>query len=279
MALHNDDLMVVQKHDGANEIRKATIQQLSEFLQTTESVNYKGLANFSQAGEEPATRFQGDLYINNGPADGTFAWPAGNGQSITVVQPGDRAIWNQDENDWDLIQSGAGDVGVTEITGSIPIVVENGDSESPNITVNDASTSAKGVVTLASAQDVTDGSAGVVVTADQLKITNDNLAGAIGGGVTSINAQDPLEVLTDGSEGSSVNAPVLKIKVAAVGQQGSVAKYDATTTVGDPSGGSDGAGDGGYAGWLGTLDAAGYVTFKAVGENFVWADFSGLEDA
>ena len=85
MALHEDDLMVVQKHDGANEIRKATIKQLSDHLQTTNSVNYEGLRNFSQAGEEPGTRFKGDLYINNGPADGAFAWPAGNGQGITVV--------------------------------------------------------------------------------------------------------------------------------------------------------------------------------------------------
>ena len=60
MALHNDDLMVVQKHDGGNEIRKATIQQLSEHLQAgKQCLNYEGLRNFSQSGDQPTERFQG----------------------------------------------------------------------------------------------------------------------------------------------------------------------------------------------------------------------------
>ena len=127
MALHQDDLMVVQKHDGANEIRKATIQQLSDYLQATDSVAYKGLKNFTVndvgGAGEPTTKNVGDLYINNALATGTWAWSANSG-GVTTVEPGDRAIWNGSQ--WDVITSGSGDVGVTEVTGSLPIQIEDG---------------------------------------------------------------------------------------------------------------------------------------------------------
>jgi len=312
MALHKDDLMVVQKHDGANEIRKATIEQLSDFLQTSDTVVYKGTANFTINGEEPGTKSTGDLYINSALIDGTWAWSANSG-SITAVKPGDRCIWNGTQ--WDLFTSGVDDSGVTEVTGSLPIEIENGESASPNVTVKDATDSTTGVVKLASAQDITDGSAGAVVTAAQLddaignvtvpdatedvkgivelatdaevgtgeagkvvtaaqlKTTNDLISSSGGGTVTNVTGSDPIEVV------SNTSTPVISIKDAAVSQKGAVEKYDATTAVGDPSGGSDGAGDSGYAGWVGTLDSTGYVTFKAIAEKFVWADFSGLEDA
>jgi len=38
MALEANDLMVVQKASGGQEIRKATMQQLSDFLQTSDTV-------------------------------------------------------------------------------------------------------------------------------------------------------------------------------------------------------------------------------------------------
>ena len=47
MALEANDLMVVQKASGANEIRKATMQQLSDYLQTSDTVAYKGTADFT----------------------------------------------------------------------------------------------------------------------------------------------------------------------------------------------------------------------------------------
>jgi len=312
MALHNDDLLVVQKHDGANEIRKATIEQLSDFLQTSDTVVYKGTANFTLNGEEPGAKSTGDLYINSALTDGTWDWSANSG-GITAVKPGDRCIWNGTQ--WDVFTSGVDDSGVTEVTGSLPIVIENGVSASPNVTVNDATDSTTGVVKLASAQDITDGSAGAVVTAAQLddaiqnvtvpeattnvkgivelatdaevatgeadkvvtaaqlKDTNDAISASGGGTVLNVTGTDPIEVAN-----GTVN-PVVSIKDAAVGQKGAVVKYDATTDPGAPSGGSDGVGAGGYDGWVGTLDATGYVTFKAVAENFVWSDFSSLEDA
>ena len=128
-----------------------------------------------------------------------------------------------------------------------------------------------GVVTLASAQDVVDGSTGVVVTADQLKTTNDNLAGAIGGGVTSITGIDPIQTYTDGTEGSTINGPVIMIEDAAVGQKGAVTKHDSSTDIGAPGGD--------YATWVTSFDNTGYITLQAAGDVFAPRDFSILDDA
>ena len=269
MALEANDLMVVQKASGSQEIRKATMQQLSDYLQTSDTVAYKGTADFTDGGEEPATKNTGDLYINNALAGGTWAWGA-NSESISAVDPGDRAIWNGSQ--WDVIQSGAGDVGVTEVQGTLPILVTDGDTDTPIVTIRTATTTLDGACTLASAQDVIDGSTGKVVTADQLKKTNDDVAGAVGGGVTSVTGVDPIETFTDGTDGSTVNGPVIKIKDAAVSQKGAVEKYDKTTDIGAPVADA-------YATWVGNFDNVGFVTFQAVGENFVPADFSNLADA
>ena len=47
MALESTDLLVVQKQSGAKEIRKASLSQLSDYLQAEPGVVYKGLANFT----------------------------------------------------------------------------------------------------------------------------------------------------------------------------------------------------------------------------------------
>ena len=94
MALESTDLIVVQKQDGAKEIRKASLTQLSDYLQTEAGVTYKGTANFTDAGEEPTTKNTGDMYINDGVgAPGTWAWSA-NAEGITDVYAGDRCLWN-----------------------------------------------------------------------------------------------------------------------------------------------------------------------------------------
>ena len=257
MALHADDLMVVQKHDGANEIRKATIKQLSDFLQTSDTVVYKGTANFTLNGEEPTQKSTGDLYINSALADGTWDWSANSG-SITAVKPGDRCIWNGAQ--WDVFTSGVDDSGVTEVTGSLPIEIENPQSASPNVTIKDATDATTGVVKLASAAEITagvsetsvvtvkqlsdgldnvtvpdatedvkgivelatdaevaSGEADKVVTAAQLKDTNDAIAAGGGGTVMNVTGTDPIEVAN-----GTVN-PVVSIKAAAAGQVGAIA--------------------------------------------------------
>lgn len=260
--------MVVQKASGAQEIRKATMQQLSDFLQTSDTVTYKGTADFTDGGELPGTKNIGDLYINSAVATGTWAWGA-NSSGITEVDPGDRAIWNG--TNWDIIQSGAGDAGVTEVQGTLPIIITDGDTETPVVSVRDATTAVNGVVTLASAQDVVDGSVGVVVTADQLKDTNDQLGVIAGGGITAILPVDPIVVKTDGSDASTANTPAISIKDAAVSQKGAVAKYDSSTDIGTPSGD--------YAVWVGSFDDVGFITLQAAGDVFAPRDFSILDDA
>ena len=226
MALHNDDLMVVQKHDGGQEIRKATIQQLSEHLQAGNSVNYEGLRNFSQSGDQPTERFQGDLYINSGPDGGAWAWDAGNSSGLTTVNAGDRAIWNQTDGTWDVIQSGSDDAGVTEVTGSLPIEVEDGDTASPNVTIRTATTTVSGAVNrLATTADVNaaDGTAdpSAVVTADLLKATNIAVEGAVAGGLAGILGVDPI-VTSTADDGGTTTTPSIKILDAAAGQKGAI---------------------------------------------------------
>jgi carbon monoxide dehydrogenase subunit G len=63
----------------------------------------------------------------------------------------------------------------------------------------DATTTVKGIVQLADAAAITAGTAGRVVTADQLKTTNDALATAVGGGVTTINGTAPITVTGTGN--------------------------------------------------------------------------------
>ena len=94
MALEANDLMVVQKASGAQKYRKATMQQLSDFLQTSDTVTYKGSADFTDGGELPGTKNIGDLYINNALADWHRGLGSNNSSGLTEVGPGDRAIWN-----------------------------------------------------------------------------------------------------------------------------------------------------------------------------------------
>jgi hypothetical protein len=62
-----------------------------------------------------------------------------------------------------------------------------------------ATTAAQGAVRLADAAAVTAGTAGRVVTADQLKATNDAVATAVGGGITSITGTAPVGVTGTGN--------------------------------------------------------------------------------
>jgi len=221
MALEATDLLVVQKQSGAKEVRKASLSQLNDYLQTEPGVVYKGQANFTDAAEEPGTKNTGDLYINDAPAAGTWAWSA-NSSGYTTVTPGDRALWSG--TSWDIIQSGADDIGVSAVTGSLPITV-SGTAAEPNVEIEQATTTAAGAIArLATAADVSASGTGettAVVTADLLKQTNIDLAAATSGGVTSVQGVDPIEVATSGG-GATVNSPEIKIKDAGFSQKGAV---------------------------------------------------------
>ena len=273
MALEASDLMVVQKQSGAKEIRKASLQALSDYLQTTPGVVYKGVADFTDAGDNPGTRNTGDLYINNSIAEGAFAWtPAPD--VIPQVDAGDRALWNG--TGWDIIQSGTTDAGVEEITATLPLTV-SGEDATPNIEIRNATTTLSGVVTRLATVDDTKkdgtGSTEAVVTADLLKQTNIALDAATAGGVTGVIAIDPIEVFTDGTEGSASTQPAVGVKSAATDQLGVVELFDKDIVIADPSGSAD------YATWIGTLDASKAMTLQSTAAKFVWQDFDGLEEA
>lgn len=298
MALNAQDLMVVQKFDGAQEIRKATLDQLSDFLQTSDTVVYKGALDFGDSGAEPGTKNTGDLYINDGLGT-DWAWSE-NSDAVTESSKGDRAIWNGTK--WDLITSGVSDNGVTEVAGVLPIVVDDGDTATATVKVNEATTAATGVVKLADTQAVTDGTAGLVVTADQrattdaygiakladsdaitdgtpglvvtadqLKVVDDKVDGALSGGIVSIVPQDPITVNT-ADNGATVNTPHVGIEDATVGQKGAVAQLDSAAAFTDPVDSAD------YATWVASLDDTLYISARFVAKNFVPLNFAGLVD-
>ena len=131
---------------------------------------------------------------------------------------------------------------------------------------------------LATAADVAKdgtGDANAVVTADLLKQTNIGLDAATAGGLTSIIGVDPIEVTTDNSEGegSSTTSPAVAIKDSAVGQRGAIGILDDGTAFGDPSGSAD------YATWAAGQDHTQAMTARVTAKNFVYSDFSALEDA
>ena len=126
------------------------------------ALKYKGATDIT--GQAPAAPENGDLYINEvaGLADGSWTGIAG-----SSVLENAFVIWDGSSNTWNTADL-AVDAGVTSITGTDPITVDNSNPASPIIGVEDATTSQKGVVTLATATDIENGTANKVVTSDQL---------------------------------------------------------------------------------------------------------------
>ena len=114
----------------------------------------------------------GDLYINTGDGSSDASWtgitPA------TAVSAGDRVLWDADPGEWVLIADAADPGGqVDSIVGQTPINVDDnvvGSATAPIISIETATDPGDlGAVTIASTTDVANGTAGVVVTADQLE--------------------------------------------------------------------------------------------------------------
>ena len=264
MALLANDVFVVQKTAGG-EIRKVTAQALSDYLQSGDTVVYKGVGDFTDVSENPPSPNTGDLWVNNALISGTFAWLPAPG-TTTTVEPGDRCIYNGAS--WDIIASGGGDVGVETITSTAPIEVDLADASAPNITIIPATTAVFGAVQLATDDDVTNSATNRVVTADQLKVVDDKVDAAAAGGVVKVTGADPIVV-----DATTSTEPAISIKDAAPTQKGAIAKFDTSTDIGGPSSNTD------YTTWVGGLDDTSAITIKAAGSNFLLADFSEYEDA
>ena len=224
MALEGTDLLVVQKQSGDNGMRKLSITDLSAFLDTGPVINFIGTASGTNSADEPAAelRVAGNLWINSATDAGTFAWSAGTDPFTGTIYPNANIIW-QNTTGWAVTNNQpAVDVGVTSVQGSLPITVNSDTASSPIVAVNSAATdgSTSGVVTIATDADVVSGVAGKVVTAAQLKTTNDAISAAGGGTVTNVTGVDPIEVA------SGTSTPSISIKDGSVGQKGAVALTD-----------------------------------------------------
>lgn len=224
MALESTDVFVVQKQTGGKENRKLSVQQLTDYLATGPAINFKGSANMTQAGDEPNSPQSGDLYINNAPSAGAFAWTGGTNPYTGNVVPNAQAIYVGGTG-WTVTNNSGADLGVETVQGTVPIEVDSTDASNPIVSVKDATTSitgpnTSGVVTVATNADVAAGTAGTVVTSAQLKTTNDAISNAGGGTVTNVTGTDPIEVE------SNTSTPVISIKDSGISQKGAVALVD-----------------------------------------------------
>ena len=230
MALQTTDLFVVQKIDSL-EHRKVTLADLEAYIEATPSVTFKGKVDLTAAPTGDAlTPNNGDLYINDTQGASNAGWTGIT--AATAVEIGDRVLWDADPGEWVLIAD-AGDPGgqVDSIVGTTPINVDDnavGSATAPVISIDTATAPGQlGAVTIASGTDVANGTAGVVVTADQLKATNDSIAAGGNGTVLNVSGTDPIEVAN-----GNLN-PVVSIKDAASDQKGAVRlATDAEATAG-----------------------------------------------
>ena len=215
MALESSDVFVVQKQTGGKEVRKLSMSQLQAYISAQPGVTYKGAANMTDAGDTPSAPSTGDLWLNTAISAGTWAWGAG---YTGTVQTTARAIW--DGAAWDVIPGSAGSIGVEQVQGSNPIEIDSTDASAPIVSVKDSTTAQVGVVTLATDTDVVNGSSNVVVTAAQLKTTNDAVASSGSGSVTSVTGVDPIEVA------NGTTTPAVSIKDSGFTQKGATMLSD-----------------------------------------------------
>ena len=214
MALQASDVFVVQQQ-ASGEIRKVTAQALNDYLESGDTVVYKGVGDFTDLGDSPNSPNNGDLWINNALTAGNFAWLPAPAQPVTV-QPGDRCIYDGTNSKWDIISSGSGDVGVESIDATLPIVVNDDDAAVPIISINAATTTTFGSAQLATQADVDASATNRVVTADLLKVVDEKVDNAVSGSVVSVEGEDPIEI-----ENGSSSTPKVKIKDATTAQKGS----------------------------------------------------------
>ena len=201
MALQDADLFVVQKQPGST-LAKLSFSDLKTEIEAADTVTYKGVLDFTSAGDDPSPANVGDLYINSQTTPGPFAWANGPNPAVNVSK-GSRCIWNG--GTWDVFSDGIEDAGVESVVGGVGITVNEADAANPIVDADIASTSAVGVVMVAEDADVTAGNevdggsgAALVVTASQLRDEGDRieaLIGAAGGGtVTTVTGDAPIDV-------------------------------------------------------------------------------------
>ena len=199
MALAPDDVLHLQRAGGAQAHFKLTLQDLGSYIDAQDIVRFRGSRDFTNAAEDPSIdgtgRQNGDMYINSGVGvNEANNWADLDG----LVSTGDRAVWNQADTKWELIRSNSSTGGtVTRVQGSEPIVVDNvSNPAEPLVGIRTASkgdnplVNSGAVARLALDSEVEPGAVtGVdaVVTADQLRATNENIIDRLPDGVNELD--------------------------------------------------------------------------------------------
>ena len=178
MALESTDLFVIQSQTDSS-LYKLRLDDLIREFESGSGVQFRGLADLSVApsANTPAitTPANGDLYMVSADVTTIDAgWVMLNG--VTSATINDRVIYDTANSGWVLASINSNAQGtVTSITATSPLNCD-GDTVTPVISVDSASSSQGGVVPgIAVAADVVAGATTnptYVVTADLLEATN-----------------------------------------------------------------------------------------------------------
>ena len=207
---------------------KLEASDLVQYLNAQDAVFFKGTADFTDGTQAPTNPENGDLWINDDETNGggLFAW-GNHDPSGSTVTLSDKAIYatsgfgaDGSEAGWYIIGGSSASGTLTGVSADAPITVDdlgegvNADPSAPRIKIKFAKRSdgspyildgdgnekvyptgtEPGVVqSIAMDSDVAAGAddspnPNAVVTAAQLKATNDALATAAGGGITDLSA-------------------------------------------------------------------------------------------
>lgn len=249
MALQSNDLFVVQSQDDSK-LYKLRVGDLDAYLEGSSGIQFRGsvdLNNSAAANGVTLPAANGDLYIVESDAATINAdWIMEGGAGVGTANENDRIIWDADSGYWVLVQGGSNTGGtVTSITATTPLN-SDGDSVTPVLTIDTASTTAPGAVArLATNDDVkhTDGTgaADAVVTANLLKATNDIVEGLAtsAGGVQTVTTTD-----ANGNNALSISPTSgnVVVEIATAADDGSTYGVVQVASASDITNGTAGAG-------------------------------------
>ena len=305
--LANSDLFIVQRPSGGDAgTYKIEWESILDNIAASPAVQFKGSANFTDAGDDPAPANNGDLWVNT--TAGTFAW-ANPEEASKAVEEGDYCIWDADDGVWRFIGSvGGGGGAVSSVDATAPLLMNGGATEGDVVVESrEASETQSGhVARLATDAEVAkDGSGGetAVVTADQLRATNTALDAATAGGVTDVNGVNPKDAdipdqWKDSADTSTYATPAINVYDSTGNKKDVYVKFATENQVGVSYVADAGTGaimdftgaenwavdvDGNYdaAGTPflgGNLDNHGMMTTRRTYNNFVPRDFDLLNE-
>ena len=221
MAIQSSDLLLVGR-GGVSYY--STAEALATFIQGGDAFTYRGVLDLtaeigSQLNPDPPV--VGDVYISDQTGDIHAEW---NITPETTTDAGDRVFFNGTV--WQLVQSGAQDVGVTDISVTAPIT-DVGTYASPVIGISPLEEGVLGAASLAPDDYDGDGKLNITEAHEVLgKVhfdeLNSRISTAAAGGIHTIVGTDPIGASTN-AEGTTATITILD---SSVGQKGAVQLTD-----------------------------------------------------